>query len=478
MGRGYNARLGKQLILLLIAALILYHRLYHHLLVGLAIDNTIFANVTAVEISFLPPLPRNQNRKDKRRPNQSSGMFDLDATVKSSSPPWAFFYNVYMPKDQGKGNTTLVYHILDEQLHQVADSYAANYQNKSLTVYYNTIGQPVNQSFVQEVCHQRNPRMRCVHMEHFDQAFEEKTLARVHEYCQHNPNNRVGYIHNKGSYNSRNARNHWWRRHMTLAVTDRDCMSPPDSRCNICGLNFYALPFIHFSGNFFTAHCSYINKLLPIEVFRRKMSVLANQTLEYEQQGRFLFHTFRNQDTYMGLDRYASEAWPGSHPSIVACDVSVERQVDFWKRPQEEAFDYWNFSLAPRPTDISGKFLHIRRTLRNKDTYRMREYWLLAGNVFKWTRLYNQVPPESSWVWGFYPDGGEWLNGYKMFGNDVVEVLLDPFAMEDGNLSMPIYENVKKYHRAKQRYREQRARQRARRLRRRELEEIAKLLAR
>jgi hypothetical protein len=310
-------------------------------------------------------------------------------------------------------------------------SYAANYRNMSLTIYYNTIGSTVNHSLVVEICRKWNARMKCVHMKHFDEAFEEKTLASVYDYCQHNPNHRVGYMHNKGSFNSRNAKNHWWRRHMTLAVTDQSCIQPPDETCDLCGLNWYILPWTHFSGNFFTARCSYINKLLPIEEFREKMSNLAKQITDYEQQGRFLFHTFRNQDIYMGLDRYASEAWPGSHPSVVACDLSTERKVDFWKRPQPAALDFWNFSLAPRPTDTSGKFLHIRRTLRNKPTYRMREFWLLAGNLFKWIRLYNQVPPRSSWVWRFFPDGEDWWNGYKMFGNSVVESLLDPFAMQD-----------------------------------------------
>jgi hypothetical protein len=428
-----GASLSTQLLLVSILASVLYHQL----LFGSTI---IIGNQSREDISFLPPSllePENELHTPKNRTRLFSS--DISSTT---SPPWAYFYNVYMPSDDG--SSTMVHRILQEQIHQVGVSYAANYRNKSLTIYYNTIGSPVNHSFIVEICHKSNPRMKCVHMKHFDEAFEEKTLACVHEYCQHNPDHRVGYMHNKGSFNSRNERNHWWRRHMTMAVTDQRCIEPPDEICDLCGLNWYVLPWTHFSGNFFTGRCTYINKLLPIEEYRVKMSNLAKEITEYEHQGRFLFHTFRNQDTYMGLDRYASEAWPGSHPSVVACDLSMERNVDFWKRHQPAALEFWNFSLAPRSSDISGKFLHIRRTLRNKATYRMREYWLLAGNLFKWIRLYNQIPPKSSWVWGFFPDGEEWWNGYQVFGNTVVESLLDPFAMQDANLSLPIYVNITK----------------------------------
>ncbi|KAG7373323.1 hypothetical protein IV203_034047 [Nitzschia inconspicua] len=470
MQEKHSARLGLQLLFLSTVASIFNYRLYHQFFIESATGTASVINSRNLDLSFSPPL-MTANKVGTEDISLSSPLFSSDISESfSTSPPWAFFYNVYMPSNQGKVkiNAALVNHILDEQLHQVGTSYAATYGNTSMTLYYNTIGHPINHSSFQEKCHKWNPRMKCIHMKHYDQAFEEKTLASVHQYCQEQPHHRVGYIHNKGSFNSRNSRNHWWRRHMTMAVTDRDCMHPPDNSCDICGLNFYALPFIHFSGNFFTARCSYINKLLPIEEFRDRMSVLANQTKEYEQQGRFLFHTFPRRDTYLGLDRYASEAWPGSHPSVVACDLSTERKVDFWKKSQPDAFHYWNFSLAPRSTDPSGKFLHVRRTLRNKSTYLMREYWLLAGNIFKWIHLYDTVPHKTSWVWNFFPNGEVWRNGYTLFGNDVVESLLGPFAMKDGNLSLPIYENVTKYHFSQLKLDEKRARQRARRRRRRQ----------
>jgi hypothetical protein len=141
----------------------------------------------------------------------------------------------------------------------------------------------------------------------------------------------------------------------------------------------------------------------------------------------------------MALGRYASEAWSGSHPSVVPCDLSEVRNIDFWKKEpfsQEMIEANFNFSLAPRATDARGKFLHIRRTKRNKLTLMIREYYLLAGNLFKWIHLYNgEVPARNSWVWDFFPNGDIWWEGYETYGDEVVEGVIDPFAMANGSLS-------------------------------------------
>ena len=67
-----------------------------------------------------------------------------------------------------------------------------------------------------------------------------------------------------------------------------------------------------------------------------------------------------------------------------------------WEEFQPDAVAFWNFSLFPeaqRP---------VRQVSRNKPTYGMGEYYLLAGNMFKWTRLYGEimgVETLSWWQW-------------------------------------------------------------------------------
>jgi hypothetical protein len=64
----------------------------------------------------------------------------------------------------------------------------------------------------------------------------------------------------------------------------------------------------------------------------------------------------------------------------------------------------------------------------NKRDNRMREYFLLPGNIFKWWNLYDIVPADDSWVWKWYPDGDEWRNGSTLYGRNVTDVLTKDIA--------------------------------------------------
>ena len=68
--------------------------------------------------------------------------------------------------------------------------------------------------------------------------------------------NKVGTYHNT-------SHNEVWRKPLFEAAIHKDCIDPPDKSCNVCGLQFFPT-WAHFMpGNFWTAQCSYINKLLP-----------------------------------------------------------------------------------------------------------------------------------------------------------------------------------------------------------------------
>lgn len=362
----------------------------------------------------------------------------------SSSPPWAVFYNIYVPpQDLAIG----ALQIIQEQLGQIGRSYAAlKYlpENKTLRVFYNSIGAPIDPVWMQQVCAEQQG-LKCHHLHHYDTAFEEVTLQRAWEYCHDFPSHKAIYMHSKGSFNSRGGNNKHWRRHMTYAISHQDCVEPPTEGlmrdCNLCGLVLNPQPWIHFSGNFFTADCGYVNKLLPMDVYRRKMDQLAVKTRRHANASRFLFHTFPDNDAYLGLERYASEHWPGSHPDVIPCDLSVPRKINFWKTTRaelpvrsslltvpsssNETKDTWTspigdiedlllFSLAPRPSDTHGDELFPRR-FDAMPGIRLREYYLMAGNLFKWLYLYGHAPVNSSWVWKYYPDGGTWRHAYHHY---------------------------------------------------------------
>jgi len=387
-----------------------------------------------------------------------------EADIYMSHPPWAVFYNIYTrpeseQQEGAKVSVRQALKIVEEQLAQLAVSYAARKYasaDMKLPIYFNTIGSPLAKRYTNKFCNKHRDYMTCTHMQHYDSAFEEVTLQRVHDYCHAFPLNRVVYIHSKGTYNIRGrirkgGKNQYWRRHMTHAVSHQDCLEPPDTSCNLCGLVFTPLPWLHFSGNFFTADCGYIRKLLPLTQYRHKLRDLASITRQQASDSHLTFQLFPPSDAYLGLDRYASEHWPGSHPDLVPCDLSLKRSINFWKRDitsvdsintlneslsvadvatamnasgsassdtssSSESLivgnmeEYLNFSLAPRPLVDPQPMKNVAKDKR------IREYFLLAGNLLKWNYLYggSALPSEQSWIWSFFPDGEEW----KSYSND------------------------------------------------------------
>ena len=72
------------------------------------------------------------------------------------------------------------------------------------------------------------------------------------------------------------------RKHMLEAVSNPSCINPPDSTCTLCGLLFSPRWTHLLPGNFWTAPCSYINKLLPPVEFKHKMQRLQKYVMRLE----------------------------------------------------------------------------------------------------------------------------------------------------------------------------------------------------
>jgi hypothetical protein len=324
------------------------------------------------------------------------------------SPPFAIFYNIFVPSDQGEKGVTNSLRIVQEQLRQVGSSYAASLQRQP-TLFYNTIGKRdgIEANTMQILCHDNN--LTCTHMEHYDDGFEQVTLQKVHDFCSIHEDHRVVYLHTKGAYN-KFVHNEVWRRHMTAAATSQDCLAPPDDTCNLCGWVYYPFWASFMPGNIWTAQCSYIQQLLPPKEFQRKLKNLVKEVLIMQLLGTFSSRMFPSGEDYHGLHRYADEHWVGSHPAVVPCDVagSVELTL-LWGSEHTSS----NFAMAPQAA-VDGKWINgpsknTQAILKNERD-RIKEYYFLGGRLFLWLGLYNQVPPESSWVWNWFPDGARWKN--------------------------------------------------------------------
>jgi hypothetical protein len=106
---------------------------------------------------------------------------------------------------------------------------------------------------------------------------EKETLLDLNDFCKNNPDYKILYFHNKGSFNI-SLINNAWRLFMEHYVLDKweTCVKYLDEY-DCCGTDYFKS---YFLGNFWWANASYINKL--------------------------------NVEYLMGDDRYGKELWIGS----------------------------------------------------------------------------------------------------------------------------------------------------------------------
>jgi hypothetical protein len=342
--------------------------------------------------------------------------------------PFAIFYHVYVPEDRGIEGVQNALRIVEEQLGQIGGSYAGSSQTTRTIVYYTTTGsRALDSTHFTAIC--ENLDLDCRHTQHYDEGFEDKTIQKVHEYCQDHESHRVIYMHSKGSFHHADGDNDRWRRMMTLAVTSEMCLNPPDNSCNVCGLIFYNLWTMFLPGNFWTADCSYIKKLVRPETFEEQMTDITEKALLNRLQKKFATNLFTDRSDHFGIERYSMEHWVGSHPHIKPCDVS-DKSLDLadWTQGERSAEEF-KWGMAPRrktaPIDNNP---NAQTIVYGRRANRMREYYLLPGNIFKWFALYNETPPHDSWIWSWFPDGEEWRLGSTMYGQNVTDVLTQHMA--------------------------------------------------
>ncbi|CAB9504097.1 expressed unknown protein [Seminavis robusta] len=340
----------------------------------------------------------------------------------------AVFYNVYLPWPIN--TTEAAAEIVREQLEQIGTSFENTADHASL--YYVSIGRRLDDGMVQNVCSRFN-NLSCKRLGYHSKGFEEKTLERLRSYCDDKPaNHRVVYLHNKGSYHPGGGAvvdQNVWRRAGTSAATSQLCVHPPDDVCDFCGLLVTPLPWLHIPGNFWTAKCSYINKLLPPVTYENLMTdyiervaepLLGNRTMN------MLFQKgFKRQGAFFGQGRFTAENWIGSHPSAIPCDVAPVSYIRYWQ--SRDRYDTpFNFSFAPRRElayMMDTGEPRIPKYILKKKNLRIRDYHLLGGMITRWMTFYKEIPDENHWVWSYYPDADEWQAAAETYGVKAFEMV-------------------------------------------------------
>ena len=381
-------------------------------------------------LSNLKEIHRQRSEKSTRQAPAGSKPGDIYFTDATTSPHFAVFYNIFIPDDEEKAQNAL--RIVQEQINQVGESYVASLgPNKTATLFYNTIGKPdtLTATYMQQLCGQHN--LICKHMSHYESGFEEVTLQPLHEFCSIHDDYRVAYIHNKGSYHEHgDKRNEYWRRHGTLAATSKSCLKPANETCNLCGMQFWAYWTFFMPGNFWTAKCTYIKQLIPPLQFQDRINQVTMKVLFLQLQNKFTVNLYSGKIDHYGIERFASEHWVGSHPSVIPCDVGGHKDFWYWLSG-DRGSEQFDWAMGPRK---DGSPIDRRRGRQQREKVladerlRTKEYFLLAGRLFKWYELYNQVPPSNSWIWDWFPDGHRWKQAVDKFGNKTVELVTSGLA--------------------------------------------------
>jgi len=298
------------------------------------------------------------------------------------------------------------------------------------TVYYTTIGSETMQPTIQQACVEFG--LQCHHLAHHGPRLRGETLRHVHEFCQANaPSQRVIFLSNLVPAHVTVQNLERLLRHLTMAATSEQCqqsLNNPNT-CNVCGLAFYTMPAFLWPGNMFATSCGYVNQLLPPVQFEERMREFIAKTMIAYIFTKLQFHVLDLNIERLGLDGYSMDHWVGSHPDLRPCDVS-NQPLAFWSTQDRGGSDFQVSSTGARPKDGTpfGSPTFRLMKVREDESLRIREFHFLPGNLLKWYTLYNKAPPESSWVWSYFPDGERWLNGVKQHGSRAIDIVTDAYT--------------------------------------------------
>lgn len=323
----------------------------------------------------------------------------------------AIFYNVFMPPPPEEANAL---GIIEEQIGAIGQSPVSS---EPLTLYYNLIGntKEFNQTKMAALCHKHSPNLDCRLLQTYESASESVTLQAMLDFCHGHQNHRVTYLHTKGAFHASDKNTHW-RRLLTKAALHPDCIRPPDDKCNVCGLQFFTQFTFFVPGNMFSAHCSYVEKLLPMDLFRQRQEQWVNEMLYLKLQNLMRSSIIPDQMDYFGIDRYADEHWIGSHPDVIPCDLDPFSDIArvFNGTLKSSQFEW---KRAPRTSGVVGGIGDdYQAIVRNNTDLRRREILLLPGLLQRWRQLYLQIPRAKSWIWTFFPDAEFWQSAIDQHG--------------------------------------------------------------
>jgi len=219
-------------------------------------------------------------------------------------------------------------------------------------IYYTRFGDINTTAWPETECVGQRKKRKCHQIKAAEKGDEIATIQALYEYCLQNNDDRVVYMHSKGSYTPTNT-NDRLRRFLMEAILSDECLNMPnDGSCSTCSTQFQPFPIFHYMGNMLVAECSYIEKLIPPKDFekakRHVVDTLFNATspslslstnianesnsivyvtkieggdnpLEFHFRKKYVYQI--QNEAWIGINRYAMEHYFLSHPDAKPCEV-------------------------------------------------------------------------------------------------------------------------------------------------------------
>lgn len=363
---------------------------------------------------------------------------DEDALLSLPNPPIVVFYQITIPPAGKERAMDAVKSQFDALSQGQFDHDTSTFdQGLKVLLYYTIAGGSMKENdFVSNLCKEKSDRMSCRQLGEHDGSEEcsGETLQHLHSFCKAKPSHNVIHIANALPGYRLKAVDYIYNapklKVMTSAVMSKMCLPSADS-CNVCGTEFYPLPFFHFTGNMFSASCGYINNLLPPSMFEEKMNDIASNALLAQLKETYTTKLLRFDARILGSYQHSIEHWIGAHPDLKPCDVAPTSAENFDGTMMDRMKRH---SRAPAPRRGSAPPGYLtgdsESQFRLKRTKALREYYYLAGNLFRWDRLYHKVPDANSWVWQWFPDGQLWEAAARSLGENAVNQLAEQLHIE------------------------------------------------
>jgi hypothetical protein len=232
-----------------------------------------------------------------------------------------------------------------------------------------------------------------IQLNHYKTEGEKVTLQALWEYCHNHMEQKVVYLHSKGSFTN-TPENAKLRIFLTAGALSQDCQNmPDDDSCNVCSSRFSPLPHPHTSGNMWMAECSYVAKLLPPATFAIKMR-------KFKDKG---------SPACTGRMRWAAEHWIHSHPGVKPCDLYTSSTFLHGYKRLPSPNEYMVSSRKSKTKFLSPKLFSLAKAPRfDYDVFAASKICESTGvgtlqdRLEEYEILYKDQPDETWWGWKFW----------------------------------------------------------------------------